>query len=212
SFRTITSQKLPNGNTKLVSPHHLNVADFGEIIVFENLKNINFEEIALTKIKRLPDNTFRLQITFTREKKRIFQNKVVGADWNMFKNEVFRTSEKKVIAIPKKVIERVGKIEFKKDKIKSLRDNEYNKNVKKDNNLTETYRKLVHELVDNYDTIIIEKIDVFEMRKRNLSMNKTQNTGKNKRLALIKPYELSKIIESLVNKQNKTLIKVDPYK
>lgn len=132
SFRTITSQKLPNGNTKLVSPHHLNVADFGEIIVFENLKNINFEEIALTKIKRLPDNTFRLQITFTREKKRIFQNKVVGADWNMFKNEVFRTSENKVIAIPKKVIEKVGKIEFKKDKIKSLRDNEYNKHGKTD--------------------------------------------------------------------------------
>ena len=26
SFRTITSQKLPKGNTKLVSPHHLNVA------------------------------------------------------------------------------------------------------------------------------------------------------------------------------------------
>ena len=61
--------------------------------MFENLKNINFEEIALTKIKRLPDNTFRLQITFTREKKRISQNKVVSADWNMFKNEVFRTSE-----------------------------------------------------------------------------------------------------------------------
>lgn len=229
SFRTITSQKLPNGNTKLVSPHHLNVADFGEIIVFENLKNINFEEIALTKIKRLPDNTFRLQITFTREKKRIFQNKVVGADWNMFKNEVFRTSENKVIAIPKKVIEKVGKIEFKKDKIKSLRDNEYNKHgktdlwrryhrkqaklsAKKANILTETYRGLVHELVDDYDTIIIEKIDAFEMRKRNLSMNKAQNTGKNKRLALIKPYELSKIVESLVNKQNKTLIKVDPYK
>ena len=38
----------------------------------------------------------------------------------MFKNEVFRTSENKVIAIPKKVIEKVGKIEFKKDKIKLL--------------------------------------------------------------------------------------------
>ena len=119
--------------------------------------------------------------------------------------------------------------EFKKDKIKSLRDNEYNKHgktdlwrryhrkqaklsTKKANILTETYRGLVHELVDDYDTIIIEKIDAFEMRKRNLSMNKAQNTGKNKRLALIKPYELSKIVESLVNKQNKTLIKVDPYK
>src|SRR5699024_735354 len=84
------------------------------------------------KKKRLPDNTFRLQITFTCEKKRIFQNKVVGADWNMFKNEVFRTSENKVIAIPKKVIEKVSKIEFKKDKITSLRDNEFYKHGKTD--------------------------------------------------------------------------------
>ena len=229
SFRTITSQKLPNGNTKLVSPHHLNVADFGEVMVFENLKNINFEEIVLTKIKRLPDDTFRLQITFTREKKRLPQNKVVGADWNMFKNEIFRTSENKGIFIPKQVIKKASILEFEKDKFKSLRDNEYNKHgktvlwqkyqrkqaklsAKRANILTETYRTLAHELVDDFDTIIIEKIDAFEMRKRSLSMNKLQNKGKNKRLALIKPYELSKIVVSLVNKQNKTLIKVDPYK
>ena len=229
SFRTITSQKLLNGNTKLVSPHHLNVADFGEIMVFENLKHINFEEIALTKIKRLPDNTFRLQITFAREKKRVPKNKVVGADWNMFENEVFRTSENKGIFIPKQVIKKASILEFEKDRFKSLRDNEYNQrgktalwqkyqrkqaklSAKKANILTETYRTLAHELVDDFDTIIIEKIDAFEMRKRSLSMNKRQNKGKNKRLALIKPYELSKIVESLVNKQNKTLIKVDPYK
>ena len=229
SFRTITSQKLLNGNTKLVSPHHLNVADFGEMMVFENLKNINFEEIALTKIKRLPDNTFRLQITFTREKKRVPQDKVVGADWNMFKNEIFRTSENKGIFIPKQVIKKASILEFEKDRFKSLRDNEYNQrgktalwqkyqrkqaklSAKRANILTETYRTLAHKLVDDFDTIIIEKIDVFEMRKRSLSMNKRQNKGKNKRLALIKPYELSKIVESLVNRQNKTLIKVDSYK
>ena len=229
SFRTITSQRLPKGNTKLVSPHHLNVADFGEIMVFENLNQLNFEEIALTKIKRLPDNTFRLQITFTREKKRISQNKVVGADWNMFNNEVFRTSENKTIAIPKDIVKKANELEVAKDKFKSLRDSEYNKrgktvlwqkyqrkqaklSAKRANILTETYRKLVHELVDEFDTIIIEKIDAFEMRKRSLSLNKAQNTGKNKRLALIKPYELAKIVASLVNKQNKTLIKVDPYK
>ena len=229
SFRTITSQKLLNGNTKLVSPHHLNVADFGEMMVFENLKNINFKEIALTKIKRLPDNTFRLQITFTREKKRVPQDKVVGADWNMFKNEIFRTSENKGIFIPKQVIKKASILEFEKDRFKSLRDNEYNQrgktalwqkyqrkqaklSAKRANILTETYRTLAHKLVDDFDTIIIEKIDVFEMRKRSLSMNKRQNKGKNKRLALIKPYELSKIVESLVNRQNKTLIKVDSYK
>ena len=55
SFRTITSQKLPNGKTRLISPHHLHVADFGDIMVFENLKNISFDDIALTKIKRVPD-------------------------------------------------------------------------------------------------------------------------------------------------------------
>ena len=229
SFRTITSQRLPKGNTKLVSPHHLNVADFGEIMVFENLKHLNFEEIALTKVKRLPDNTFRLQITFTREKKRISQNKIVGADWNMFNNEVFRTSENKTIAIPKEIVKKANELAAAKDKFKSLRDREYNKrgktalwqryqrkqaklSAKRANLLTETYRKLVHELVDEFDTIIIEKIDAFEMRKRSWSLNKAQNTGKNKRLALIKPYELSKIVASLVNKQNKTLIKVDPYK
>ncbi|GET12767.1 hypothetical protein SN811_12670 [Ligilactobacillus agilis] len=229
SFRTITSQKLSKGNTKLVSPHHLNVADFGEIMVFENLNHLNFDEIALTKIKRLLDNTFRLQITFTREKKRSSQNKVVGVDWNMFNNEVFRTSENKTIAIPKDIVKKANELEVAKDKFKSLRDREYNKrgkttlwqkyqrkqaklSAKRANILTETYRKLVHELVDEFDTIIIEKIDAFEMRKRSLSLNKAQNTGKNKRLALIKPYELAKIVESLVNKQNKTLIKVDPYK
>ena len=198
-------------------------------MVFENLKNINFEEIALTKIKRLPDNTFRLQITFTREKKRLPQNKVVGADWNMFKNEVFRTSENKGIFIPKQVIKKASILEFEKDKFKSLRDNEYNRHgktalwqkyqrkqtklsAKRANILTETYRTLAHKLVDDFDTIIIEKINAFEMRKRSFSMNKLQNKGKNKRLALIKPYELSKIVESLVNRQNKILIKVDPYK
>ena len=78
SFRTITSQKLPKGNTKLVSPHHLNVADFGEIMVFENLKHLNFEEIALTKIKRLPDNTFRLQITFLVRRNVFFKIKLLA--------------------------------------------------------------------------------------------------------------------------------------
>ena len=229
SFRTITSQKLPNGKTRLVSPHHLHVADFGDIMVFENLKNINFDEIALTKIKRVPDGTFRLQITFTHEKQRLPQGKVIGADWNMFKNEVFRTSENKGIFIPKNVVEKASILEFEKDKYKSLRDTEYNHHgktalwykyqrkqaklsAKRAQLLTETYRKLAHELVDDYDTIIIEKIDAFEMRKRSYSMNKVQNERKNKRLALIKPYELSQIVESLVNKQNKTLIKVDPYK
>lgn len=144
-------------------------------------------------------------------------------------NEVFRTSENKIIAIPKDIVKKANDLEAEKDKFKSLRDSEYNKrgktalwqkyqrkqaklSAKRANILTEKYRELAHKLVDDFDTIIIEKIDAFEMRKRSLSMNKAQNTGKNKRLALIKPYELSKIVELLVNKQNKTLIKVDPYK
>ena len=187
------------------------------------------KEIVLTKIKRLKDNTFRLQITFKHTKNRLPQRKAVGADWNMFKNEVFRTSENDKIAISSKVIKKAHLLEDEINELKSLRDRECNKHgksklwleyqnkqaklfAKRSNILTETYRKLAHDLVDNYDTIIIEKINAYEMRKRNKYMTQNQNIGKNKRLALLKPYELSLIVQSLVNRQNKTLIKVDPYK
>ena len=70
---------------------------------------------------------------------------------------------------------------------------------------------MVHQIVDNYDTIIIEKLNAYEMRKQK-HLSKKQNAGKNRRLATIKPYELMTIMESLVNKQDKTLIKVDSYK
>lgn len=89
-------------------------------------------------------------------------------------NEVFRTSENKIIAIPKDIVKKANDLEAEKDKFKSLRDSEYNKrgktalwqkyqrkqaklSAKRANILTEKYRELAHKLVDDFDTIIIEK-------------------------------------------------------
>lgn len=230
SFKTITSQKLPNGQTKLISPHHINLADFGDVIVFENLRNINFKEVALTKIKQMADGTFRLQLTFTRKKTRQKSDKIIGLDWNMANNEVYRSSENRRYFLAKKVVELANKYEQQINEYKSLRDLEKNKQkrithkvefydrrqrklaAKREHLLTNEYRHLVHRIVDHYDTLIIEDIDAYEMRKKSLKLSKEQNKGKNRRLALLKPFEMMTILESLVDKQNKTLIKVDAYK
>lgn len=228
SFRTITSQVLPKGGTKLVSPHHINIADFNRVMVFENLKNIPWDEVALTKIKRMADDTFRLQISFTHTKKRVKQSKAVGVDWNMYHNKIFHTSDNQKVYLPTPIVQRANSLEEQINCLKSLRDLEKNKHghsrlwhrydreqrylfAKRKHLLTNEYRHLVHQIVDNYDTIIIEKLNAYEMRKQK-HLSKKQNAGKNRRLATIKPYELMTIMESLVNKQDKTLIKVDSYK
>lgn len=229
SFKTITSQKLPEQQTKLLAPHHINLADFGDVLVFENLKNIDLTEAALTKIKRMADGTFRLQITFTRKKKRQKRNKVLGLDWNMANYEVYRSSDNQSYFISDKTVKRANIYEKQINKFKSKRDDELNKqgrktdryyryaqkqrmlSAKRANLLTNEYRHLVHQIVDQADTFIIEDIDAYEMRLKK-KLNEVQNKGKNKKLALIKPYELSVILESLIDQQDKTLIKVDSYK
>jgi putative transposase len=75
--------------------------------------------------------------------------------------------------------------------------------------LTNEYRHLVHEVVDDCDTIVVEKLDAYEMRKR--GKGSAQRKGINRRLAVLKPYELMTILESLVKKQNKRFVKVDSF-
>lgn len=182
---------------------------------------------SLTKIKQLPDNTFRLQICFGAKKQRLPQEHTVGADWNMFHNKILHTSDNQRIYLSAKVAKKANLLEDQINQLKSQRDLERNIHgqsklwyrldnqqrrlfAKRANLLTNEYRHRAHDLVDNYDTIIVEKLNAYDMRK--LGKASAQSRGINRRLALLKPYELMQIIKSLVNKQNKTLIKVDSFK
>lgn len=234
SFRTITSQKLPvdsKGGIRIEGKHtdnhtFLTVADFGTVEVIEDLSDLNLKDIALTKIKKLPDGTYRLQLTFSLPREKQESQTIQGFDWNMAGNEAFCSSDGKRIKVSDSTIKRADEYEQKINEIKSARDLEENihgqskryqklnrrqqkLNAKRANLLTNEYRHLVHQVADDCDTIVVEKLDAYEMRKR--GKGSAQSKGINRRLAVLKPYELMTILESLVRKQDKTLIKVDSF-
>ena len=234
SFKTITSQKLPKdskGGIRIEDKHtdnhtFLTVADFGTVEVIEDLSEVSLKDVALTKIKKLSDGTYRLQLTFSLPREKNKSQTIKGFDWNMANNEAFCSSDGKRVKVPDDTIKRADQYEQKINEIKSERDLEENVhgknkryrklhrrqqklNAKRTNLLTNEYRHLVHQVVDDCDTIIVEHLDAYEMRKR--GNGSAQSKGVNRRLAILKPYELMTILGSLVKKQNKTLIKVDSF-
>ena len=60
--------------------------------------------------------------------------------------------------------------------------------------------------------IAIELLDAKEMRRESDTFNKAENHAKNRKLAKIKPYELSQLLTQVADREGKTLIKVDSYK
>ena len=174
--------------------------------------------------QKLPDGSYRLQLTFSLPRKKQKSKTIQGFDWNMAGNEAFCSSDGKRIKVSDAAIKRADEYEQKINAIKSARDLEGNAhgqsklyrkldrrqqklNAKRSNMLTNEYRHLVHEVVDDCDTIVVEKLDAYEMRKR--GKGSAQRKGINRRLAVLKPYELMTILESLVKKQNKRFVKVD---
>ena len=67
-------------------------------------------------------------------------------------------------------------------------------------------------MFENYDLIAIEQIYAKEMRHETKTFNKAENHAKNRKLAKIKPYELSQLLSQVADREGKTLIKVDSYK
>ncbi|MDG5849205.1 transposase, partial [Lactobacillus delbrueckii] len=84
----------------------LTVADFGTVEVIEDLSELNLKDIALTKIKKLPDGSYRLQLTFSLPRKKQKSKTIQGFDWNMAGNEVFCSSDGKRIKVSDAAIKR----------------------------------------------------------------------------------------------------------
>ncbi|KRL43280.1 hypothetical protein FD01_GL001749 [Lacticaseibacillus manihotivorans DSM 13343 = JCM 12514] len=71
--------------------------------------------------------------------------------------------------------------------------------------LNESYRKLAIELVDPIEVLVMEKIRAKDMRK-------STGKAKNRKLALLKPYEAKQVIQNRAFKQGVTVVEVDAYK
>lgn len=222
SYRTIT---LPaNGVVKVMSAHHIKIQHFGVVQVMENIKNYKGMKIVMTKIKHKADGHFELQLVISSDVARVEPDTKVAADWNMTNNKMFHTSNDEEIYLSNKVVSKADNLERQINRLKSERDryvwlghssrriskmnNEIRRlNTKRVNILDEHYKQIAHLLIDNYDVIIIENLNVKDMRAK-----KRQARSANRKLAMIKPYRMGQFIEMLANRTGKTLIKVDAYK
>lgn len=235
SFSSVSTPNQKNKSTTLsvIDKHTLHGPDWGTLHVCEDVSGIDVGSVAIIRVKRIPDGTYRLQLVFMRERDRGEEDslgKVVGYDWNMAHNEAFRSSDNKKFFIPQKAVDLANKYEDQINKLKSKRDLEKKRSgvtksyyeldrrqrrlyARRKNLLTDTYRKMAHDLVDDFDTIVLEKLSAVEMRIRE-SFSYGEEVKKkniNRKLAVVKPYEFQQIILCLVRKQNKKLKQVDCY-
>lgn len=222
SYRTIT---LPaNGIVEVTSAHHIKIQHFGVVQVVENIKNYKGMKIVMTKIKHKADGHFELQLVISSDIVRVEPTTKVAADWNMTNNKMFHTSNDEEIYLSNKVVSKADNLERQINGLKAKRDravwlgnssrrisemnNEIRRlNTKRVNILDEHYKQIAHLLIDDYDVIVIENLNVKDMRAK-----KRQARSANRKLAMIKPYRMGQFIEMLANRTGKTLIKVDAYK
>lgn len=222
---------LPNNNQiEVISAHHIKIQHFGIVRVRENIAHIKYSRIAVSKIKKLGNDTYELQLLFDKEVKRVNPVKAVGADWGMYQNKIWHTSENQEIYLDPVVSDKADQLEELINKKKSERDTllprlgrrsnrikEFNAEIKflytkRTNILNEFYKQVAIKLLVDVDILLLEKLDAKEMRKRSKEDTKKQTVGRNRRLAKIKPYAQTQFIKQRANKTGKTLILVDPYK
>lgn len=237
SHKTVS---LPNnGQIKILSSHWIKIQDYGAIQVVENIKYLATAQIVTSKIKRKDDGAYELQLVLKNEVERKLPCTMIGADWNMKGNKVFHTSDDEKVYLNYleladhrllDVDTKVNEYEVIINQLKSRRSikkkylradsNQLERlskliryySARRANLLTERYRQIARQMFANYDLIAIEKLDAKEMRKKNQKCSAAANRGKNRKLAKIKPYEISLLLKQVADREGKTLLKVDSYK
>lgn len=219
-----------NGQIKVLSSHHIKIQDYGDLQTIDNIKHLKHQNIVTSKIKRKGDGTFELQLVLKDQHRRRKPTNEIGADWNMKGNKVFHTSEDQRIYLDSKALIKADKYECIINGLKSQRSHlekflnpdcqrlvklteliRYY-NVRRTNVLTEAYRHMAKKLFEGHNLIAIELLAAKEMRRESDAFNKAENHAKNRKLAKIKPYELSQLLTQVADREGKTLIKVDSYK
>lgn len=228
-----------NGQIEVLSPHWIKIQDYGEIQVVENIHHLTTARIVTSKIKRKDDGTYELQLVLKNEVERKPPRTMIGADWNMKDNKVFHTSDDEKVYLNYLELpdQRLVDVNVKADqyettinklkRCRSIKEKHLSADSKqladlskqiqyysarRANLLTERYRQIARQMFAKYDLIAIEELDAKEMRKENQAWSAAANRGKNRKLAKIKPYEISLLLKQVADREGKTLLKVDSYK
>ncbi|QFQ90609.1 transposase [Lacticaseibacillus manihotivorans] len=178
----------------------------------------DFSDVKVIKLKRKDDGTYQFQIVHVRPKApaNVQAKPAIGIDWNMTNNVAYHDSNDKQYQLPAEVIAKADWYEHQINKLKRKRSLTHGSTKKLDKKiqkfsakraqlLTEAYRHLAIEIVDPVEVVVMEKIGAKDMRK-------STGKAKNRKLALLKPYEAKKVIQNRAFKQGVTVVEVDAYK
>lgn len=225
--RTMLIDLQPNvgGGMTVLSMHKIKIPDYGVVYIQGNAFVLaSSPDIKQVRLKLQHDQTFQLQFVYTMKKPKLKLSKkldAVGLDWNMINNEYYHDSNDQSFILPDQVVRQADKYEQRTNQLKSRRDRNLghrrllNKQIsrlscKRKQLLTEAYRSGVHDVVGDHQVIVIEDLDPKDMRQP--GKDSGYKRGFNRKLALIKPYELKQILCNYAWKHGAVVIKVDAYK
>lgn len=222
--RTILIDLQANTPLRVLSMHKIIIPDYGVLHIQGNAYQMcQDKNIHQVKLKWQHDHTYQLQFVHVMKKPSfdIQDRDSVGLDWNMTDNVFYHDSDDRQFKLPDAVINKADRYEQQINHLKSKRDTSFGNtrklnhqiqrlSAKRSQLLVETYRRMMPQVVDNHQVIVIERLNTKDMRKPGKESGK--DCGFNRKLALIKPGVLQSVLANYAWKHNARVIKVDSYK
>ncbi len=174
-------------------------------------------------LKRVRGNKYELQMTFSETIAKVPIKSEVGLDWGMAGRTVFTSNSGRIIENDEAVVSRVVAIRNEisilqarmaktksERKVLRLKDKIRRLHAKASNVMTNEQRRIARAIADEYDLIVLERLNSSSMRRR--GRGRAQSRGFNAKLAVVQPYSLTQAVIDAATSSGKTVILVDPYK
>ena len=214
--------RIPNNNqTKILSKREIKIQAFGIIKIKGSLEGLDKYKISLVTIKPFKNGTYQLQITlfYNSEKDKTITGKSIkGYDWGIKDNNVMIADDGQIITLNQQID---NKLLFIQNKINYL-----NSKISRTNPNSKLYQKL-QQLKNKWFTkrvnisnqelwrianLISNQSDIIAVEDLKSQTMRNKSNKFNYKLSIRQPGKLIHYIECVVNRKNKLLIKVNPYK
>lgn len=220
--RTILIDLQPDAGLEVLSMHKIKIPDYGMVEIQGNAFQLCTNDIHQLKLKWQHDCTYQLQFVHVQAKPMpvLAGKRAAGLDWNMTKNVFYQRSDGRSFQIPTKIMRKADAYEQAVNRLKSRRDRQLGNQRKLNHKiqrlltkraqlLTEIYRQEVVKVARGYEVLVVEKLATKMMRRA--GRGKGINRGFNRKLSLIKPFELQQVLANYAWHHGIVMLQTDAY-
>ena len=221
--------RIPNNNqTKIISSNKIKLQAFKTIKIKGRFDQYQHYKISLVNLKRFKNGAFELQLTLSYDSiKPKTTNKSLnsltshGYDWGLKGQSAMISDDGLIVSFKESTDQKLEdlllKIKRTNHKLSKQKPNSNTYNqlqqslnkfyAKRSNIVKQELWMITNTIIERSDIIIIEDLTPKSMRYKS-----GKNKGFNRKLALRQPAQLIQYIQSSCDRNNKLLIKVNPYK